>query len=119
MRFLADENVHSGTVDALRAEGHDVTGVNNDAPGSSDTAVLAMANLLQRTLITYDTDFGELIFLRNFPAESGVILLRLPGTVNDHTVRLIDVLAVRDDWNHYFTTVTEQRVRRRRLPSTR
>ncbi len=100
----------------MRVEGHDVTGVNTEAPGSSDTAVLAMANLLERTLITYDTDFGELIFLRNFRAESGVILLRLPGTVNDHTARLIDVLAGRDDWNHYFTTVTEQRVRRRPLP---
>ena len=118
MRFLADENVHSGTVAALRAEGHDVIGVSTDAPGSSDTAVLAMANLLGRTLITNDTDFGELIFHRNFPAESGVILLRLPGTVNDHTARLIDALAGRDDWNHYFTTVTEHRVRRRPLPST-
>ena len=102
----------------MRAEGHDVTGVGIDAPGSSDTAVLAMANVLERTLITYDTDFGELIFHRNFPAESGVILLRLPGTVNDHTARLIDALAGRDDWNRYFTTVTEQRVRRRPLHST-
>ena len=116
MRFLADENIHSGTVDALRAEGHDVTRVVTDAPGSSDISVLASANTSQRTLITYDTDFGELIFLRNFSSNSGVILLRLPGTVDDHTDRLISVLKDRDDWNQYFTTVTEQRVRRRPLP---
>ena len=116
MRFLADENIHSGMVEALGAAGHDVAWVVRDAPGSSDIGVLASANLAQRTLITYDTDFGELIFGRNFLSEAGVMLLRLTGTVDTHTGRVVDVVSVRDDWSQYFTTLSDERVRRRLLP---
>lgn len=116
MRLLADENIHARTIEALRSLGHDVASIRADAPGTPDEDILARAGAEQRILVTYDTDFGELIFHRRLPARSGIILLRLSGTVDDHNARLIEVLPSRDDWDQYFTTVGDERVRPRRLP---
>lgn len=41
MRFLANENMPRDVVEALRANGHDVAWVREDAPGSPDRGVLA------------------------------------------------------------------------------
>ena len=60
MRFLANENFPGTAVAALIAAGHDVVWVRNAAPGMSDPDVLAWAIRDERTLLTFDKDFGEL-----------------------------------------------------------
>ncbi|MBN1136284.1 MAG: DUF5615 family PIN-like protein [Anaerolineae bacterium] len=62
MRILANENFPGEAVDALRNGGHDVAWVRTDAPGSTDTAVLARAQAESRVLVTMDKDFGEVYF---------------------------------------------------------
>ncbi len=42
-RYLANENVPRGALDALRALGHDVAWVRLVAPGATDDAVLSIA----------------------------------------------------------------------------
>ena len=116
MRILADENIHLFIVEALRAQGHDVTWMRVDAPGTPDVEILPLANQQDRTLLTYDTDFGELIFARGMPSERGVILMRMAGSIANHTARLLEVLPLYDDWSDYFTTITPERVRRSPLP---
>ena len=103
-------------VSGLRSAGFDVAWIQSDAPGSSDEQVLELAGEQQRILITYDTDFGDLIFHRGVPARSGVMLLRLTGSIEAHTSRLLEVLAAREDWNLYFTSVGDEHERPRRLP---
>src|SRR5438067_6752352 len=61
MRFLANENVPRSAVEALRADGHDVSWIRSDAPGLTDEAVLARARADARVLLTFDKDFGELV----------------------------------------------------------
>ena len=116
MRILADENIHLFIVEALQTHGHDVTWMRRDAPGTADAEILPLANQQERTLLTYDTDFGELIFATGMPSERGVILLRMGGSIASHTARLLDVLPQYDDWSDCFTTISAERVRRRRLP---
>lgn len=60
MRFLANENFPGAAVGALRADGHDVIWVRTAAPGSKDVDILAWAVREERTLLTFDKDFGEL-----------------------------------------------------------
>jgi predicted nuclease of predicted toxin-antitoxin system len=60
MRFLANENFPGTAVTALIAAGHDVMWVRNAAPGMSDPDVLAWAARDERTILTFDKDFGEL-----------------------------------------------------------
>ncbi|MCY3570925.1 MAG: DUF5615 family PIN-like protein [Chloroflexi bacterium] len=116
VRLLADENIHLLIVNALRAAGHDVAWMRLDAPGTDDVDILPLANQQESTLLTYDTDFGQLIFARGMLSERGVILVRMTGSIESHALRLLEVLDEYDDWSNYFTTITGERVRRRRLP---
>ncbi|MCY3567136.1 MAG: DUF5615 family PIN-like protein [Chloroflexi bacterium] len=117
MRLLADENTHLTIVNALRAAGHDVAWMRLDAPGTDDTDILPLANQQDRTLLTYDTDFGQLIFARGMLSQRGVILIRMTGSIESHALRLLEVLDEYGDWSDFFTTVTSERVRRQPLPS--
>ena len=78
MRILADENVPGRVVRELRELGHDVRWVREDSPGLGDRAVLELACSEARLLLTFDKDFGELVFRLGRDASRGVILCRLP-----------------------------------------
>lgn len=94
----------------------DVEWIQELAPGLSDEDILALAGRRQRVLITYDTDFGDLIFNRGVPARAGVILLRITGSIESHTARLLEVLGDGEDWMTLFASIGDERVRHRRLP---
>lgn len=89
MRILADENFPKKVVEALRQNHYDVLWIRTDFPGSSDTAILAMAQREQRIIVTFDKDFGELAFRLELPASSGIILFRLPPLA---PVRLTEIV---------------------------
>ena len=76
MKFLADENVPLRAVRALRGQGLDVISVAEVRRGMSDEEVMALARREDRIIITFDKDFGELIFKRGEEAP-GVVLLRI------------------------------------------
>lgn len=119
MRLLANENFPRVAVDALRAEGHDVFWVRTEAPGSSDREVLRRADVENRTLLTFDKDFGELAYRSGLPASAGVILFRIPTSSPRHAAATaVAVLRSRDDWAGYFSVVEPSRLRMTPLPST-
>ncbi len=70
-------------------------------------------------LVTFDKDFGELVFNRGREASCGVVLLRFampsPAAVVQRTVR---VLESRDDWTAMFSVVEDARVRMVPLPAS-
>ena len=76
MRILANENFPGDGVAALRERGHDIAWIRSDAPGSSDTEVLARAQAEDRILITFDKDLGEGAFRSGLAASRGVVLFR-------------------------------------------
>jgi predicted nuclease of predicted toxin-antitoxin system len=49
-------------VNALRSKGIDIVQIKEITSGVSDETVLETANRQNRILITFDSDFGELIF---------------------------------------------------------
>lgn len=57
MLILADENFPLPTVEALRADGHDVLWVRTDCPGRADAVLLERAEVEARPLLTLDKDF--------------------------------------------------------------
>ncbi len=73
MRFLANENIPLTSIQRLQAAGHDEVAVAQTALGSSDVQVLQQAAREQRMVLTFDRDYGELIFRYHLPAPSGVI----------------------------------------------
>ena len=117
MRLCANENLPEDCILRLRQEGHDVLWIREAAPGSSDTAVLARAREENRLLITFDKDFGELVFRRGAKASLGIVLFRIaqPSAAVIAT-RVAVILASREDWAGNFSVVEEFAVRMRALP---
>lgn len=119
MRFLANENFPGDAVAALRAAGHDVVWVRTEAPGGTDTDVLATAQRETRVLLTFDKDFGELAWRRRLPAASGIVLLRIPmPSPSSVGEALMAILSSREDWAGHFAVVERARIRMRPLPGS-
>lgn len=76
MKFLADENIPLEIVNNLKKDGLDIISLSELNPGISDEQVLHIAIKENRILITFDTDFGKLVF-KNKEKTKGVILLRI------------------------------------------
>lgn len=119
MRFLTNENVAASVVARLREAGHDVLSAKESMRGRPDRDILATAVAETRILVTFDKDFGELAFRSALPMACGVVLFRMTGRGRNQDVqRVSDVLRSRNDWAGSFWTVTEDRIRRRPLPTT-
>ena len=116
-RFLANENAPGDAVRALRQAGHDVTWMIELQPGAADPIVLALALRENRVLLTFDKDFGELVFRAGRAASPGIILfrsrLRSPQAVTEF---ILKVVAQPLDWAGHFTVAREGSLRMIPLP---
>lgn len=117
MRLLANENFPLDAVEALRANGHDIAWVREDARGSNDEQVLARAQQEDRILVTFDKDFGELAFHTKLPSTSGIILFRISPISSQHISQIaVQAIASRTDWAGHFSVVEDRRIRMTPLP---
>ena len=93
MQWLANENFPLASIVKLRAEGYDVASILHDSPGIADDVVLARAVRESRIILTFDRDYGELIFQRKLPPPSGIVYFRfVPRTPEEPAERLIQLL---------------------------
>jgi predicted nuclease of predicted toxin-antitoxin system len=117
MRFCANENLPVDCVAALRQRGHDVLWIREAARGSADDAVPASAQAEARLLITFDKDFGELVFRRRKAASSGIVLFRQRKPSPDFVARRVtQILESTRDWEGNYAVVDEHSIRLRPLP---
>jgi predicted nuclease of predicted toxin-antitoxin system len=90
MRLLADENFPKPIVEALRAGGHDVLWARTDLAGTSDIALLDLAEANGRIVLTLDKDFWQIAVQRRQPLEeSGVVLFRVHPATPENLVPLV------------------------------
>ncbi len=82
MQFLADENVPLPSIRLLREAGLDIEAIGETAPGAPDVQVLSRAVTNGQLLITFDRDFGELIYRRGAPVPPGVIYVRVAANLS-------------------------------------
>jgi predicted nuclease of predicted toxin-antitoxin system len=116
MRFLADENFPARLVAGLSRSGHDVAWVPATAPGLPDLDVLSWATRDERTLLTFDKDFGELACKFAPPTSCGIILFRVPSPRAESDIsRLVAIIDGRQDWSGHFAVIEPARIRMRRL----
>jgi predicted nuclease of predicted toxin-antitoxin system len=120
VRCLANENVPGDAVTALRERGHDVAWIHEVALGASDTDVLRRAQEEDRILLTFDKDFGELVFRAGLPASRGVVLFRISAPSPAQMVAvMVAALDSRDDWSGNFAVVEDDQIRVTPLPTPR
>ena len=92
MKLLANENFPLKSVLYLRNKGFDILSIGQEIPGIQDDIVLAIANEQERIILTFDRDYGELIFKNNLKVNKGVIYLRLRNYTADEPGILLEQL---------------------------
>lgn len=116
MQLLADENVHPIVVRRLRAIGLDLEWIKESSPGALDEDILMREDIAQLVLITYDRDFGDMIFKQGFPTPRAIIYSRLgraePEFVADRIIGMIEQRLL----ENHIITITAQSERVRAFP---
>jgi predicted nuclease of predicted toxin-antitoxin system len=118
MKFLANEDVPLVSIRRLRAAGYDVASIIEDSPGLKDESVLSRAHTEQRIILTFDRDYGELIYRRRLPTPAGVAYFRFaPSTPEEPAERFIELLGIGHiTLEGQFTVVGRGWIRQRPLP---
>ncbi len=115
LRFLIDESADVRVACYLRSLGHDVSIVATDyTPSLKDAAILAIALQEQRVLITFDRDFGELVFVHGHRHAGGLYFRLGPIDLPTEISRLDHVLTNFTDRLDHFLTITRKLVRVRK-----
>lgn len=91
--LLANESLPAPSVRRLRAAGIEVAAVREDSLGIDDVRALERALAEQRWLLTFDMDYGELIYRRGLAPPPALILYRLQRFgVDDAALRVLALL---------------------------
>ena len=95
----------------LKQKGFDVISLSEKRPRADDKEVLSIAVKEKRVLITFDHDFGELIF-RFKKKSSGIILLKIyPQKPESILPKLVKVFNLKIDFENSFCIIEINRIR--------
>ncbi|MCA0241946.1 MAG: DUF5615 family PIN-like protein [Proteobacteria bacterium] len=118
VRLLANENWLRPSLLALRAAGHDVESVGDLMAAASDLVVLRHAAQTGRWVLTFDRDYGELVFARRAPPPPAIVYLRQGNFAPDWPAQAVQALLSRAEWvQGHLVVVTGRSLRRRALPT--
>lgn len=117
-KLLANENFPAPSVAVLRQAGFDVFYIAESTGGIADHEVLARAVAENRWIVTFDRDYGELIYRHGLTAPPAVFLFRLKSYLPDEPGHLVAKLLESDlEIEGGFIVCDENGVRRRPLPA--
>jgi predicted nuclease of predicted toxin-antitoxin system len=116
-RVLANENFPFPAVALLRERGVDVVAVAESMAGASDEEVMALARDEGRVLLTFDRDYGELVFSRGHaPPPSIIYLGQEPMPARRIGELVLELLAEPNGIAGFFVVASQQSIRRRPMP---
>lgn len=114
--LLANENFPMPAVRLLRMAGVDVKTVLDELPAASDEEVLAYARQHQRWIVTFDRDYGDLIFRKGLPPPPAIIYLRQEAYAPETPAELVlSVIKMPAQVSGCFVVVSSKNVRYRRF----
>lgn len=116
MTFLANENFPFPSAKILRENGHEVHCIFEDSPGWSDVRVLERAVQEDLIILTFDRDYGELIFRHKRDSPPAVVYFRFKGRDPEAPAsillqKMLDGLMIENN----FTVIEETGIRQRKL----
>ena len=77
--FLANENFPRPSIHILRESGYLVKSIQEDSPGISDNEVITVAQKKGLIILTFDKDYGELIFRHSPSTPPSIVFFREKG----------------------------------------
>ncbi|MCC7117137.1 MAG: DUF5615 family PIN-like protein [Anaerolineales bacterium] len=121
MIFLANENFPLTSIKLLRSAGYRVIAVSEEMAGAKDSLVLSRAAKEKLIILTFDRDYGDLIYKAHLPVPEGVVYLRFdPDTPSEPYERMMSLCKIEGlSFKGKFTVADRQRIRQRPLPGER
>jgi predicted nuclease of predicted toxin-antitoxin system len=117
MKFLLDENIPVTVLKSLEKSGFDAVSVLQYEGLKSDLEIIKTAAREKRIIITYDRDFGELVFKAGHKSY-GIIYLRFepfnPQIVSRQISILLEEKSIK--FQRSFVVLEKDKVRVRPLP---
>jgi predicted nuclease of predicted toxin-antitoxin system len=113
MRLLADENFPLKTFHIFKDNGFDIEHIRFIKPSSLDTYVMEYAISQNQIILTFDSDFGTLVFQKGY-IPLGIIFYRLTAFDAFEPFKIfIDI--INNDYllKHNFTVIEKEGIRQR------
>jgi predicted nuclease of predicted toxin-antitoxin system len=115
VKFLANENFPLTSIKLLRNHGYEVRSVDEELPGGKDREVLEIAQLGNLVILTFDRDYGELLYRNKALPPEGIVYFRFnPATPDEPAAILLNLLQKGTvSLFHKYTVVERNRIRQR------
>jgi len=115
-KLLANENFPVPAIRKLRSAGIDVVAVAETMPAASDASVLAFARSEGRWIVTFDRDYGELIFKDGLPPPAIIYLRQEPYPADRAADLVLAMLSEAHLADGFLLVLSERGVRPKRFP---
>lgn len=117
MKFIANENFPIAAVKILRLNGYDVIAIGESNPSIRDEEVMQVAIEEARTILTFDRDYGELVFKHGYEPSAGVIYFRIESFNPAEPAQWVISLITKSDFKieGMFTVYELDRTRQRKI----
>jgi predicted nuclease of predicted toxin-antitoxin system len=111
IQLIADENIPKETLGILKKQGVDIISVTDFAFGLSDEEILDLARKNRKIIVTFDKDFGQLIFKENMKT-NGLLLLRfVPESPQQIARRIKQVLKTKVKIENHVVTIKKDSIK--------
>lgn len=116
--FLANENIPRPSILYLRHKGYTIKSVQETNQGLSDAEVMQMARDEKLVILTFDRDYGELIFRYAMENPPAVVYFRYKGSDPQFIGKLLHNLLTdaKIEIHNAFTVIDQNSIRQRFYP---
>mgnify|MGYP001560277112 FL=1 len=114
LKLLADENFPLPVIHSLIEAGYDILSIAKISPGINDRAVLSLARETGRSLLTFDVDFGDLVFSHGAEPPTAILYFRLHPIIAEELLT-ITLCALNEIQPGYFAVISREGIRLRKL----
>ncbi len=116
MRFLANENFPKPSISYLREQGHFVNSIQEELAGIPDEEVVEIAANGNLIILTFDSDYGEILFKHPKENPPSVVYFRFKGNAPKKAGEiLVDLLSYGIQIQGFFTVIEETGIRQRKI----
>ncbi len=115
MKFLANENFPFPSIQLIRQAGFEVNSISEENFGITDFEVLDIASQNEQIILTFDKDYGEIIFKHKPLNPPAVVFFRFKGNSPSEAGLLLLNLILKEKiiLEGCFTVVEEESIRQR------
>jgi predicted nuclease of predicted toxin-antitoxin system len=118
VEFLANENFPLASIRLLRMGDHKVESVVEKFPGIKDHEILEFAKENNLVILTFDRDYGELIYRFKLVPPAGVVYFRFSPSIPEEPAKILLNIIGKGvgAFSGKFTVVEREGMRQRKLP---